>query len=39
MSKNQLFIIMNYNLILMQNYREKLVAWKVGKAEALQYGL
>lgn len=27
------------NRVLMENYREKLVAWKVGKSEALMYGL
>lgn len=35
-------LIPGFNLLnnaLMENYREKLVAWKVGKAEALSYGL
>jgi hypothetical protein len=27
------------NLILLMDYRERLVAWKVGKAEALQRGI
>jgi hypothetical protein len=27
------------NAQLIQDYRERLVAWKVGKAEALLYGL